>query len=139
MKALDEAGAQGEQADADPDLAKARTFLDYAYFRIAEDARRAEYLERAVALATAAARRGAEPLAWLIAGRALMQLRRCQEAEQMFTRYIEAAGEDVKGLLWRAEARLHLGAYAGVRQDCARALQCGQVPEAVAEAVKLWT
>lgn len=139
VKALDDAMVHGEQTDADLDLEKARTFFDYAYLRLAEDVRRADYLERAVTCATAAVQSGADPSGWVVAGRALMELHRYQEAEEMFTRYLDAVGENVKGLLWRAEARFYLGQYRKVREDCARALRFGEVSETVAQAAKLWT
>jgi len=120
------------------DLELARTYFDYAYYHVVDEARRTDFLERALDRARRAAESGADPGAWLAGGRALLALGRFEEAEALFDRYIEAAPQDARGFLWRAEARFRQGHYRGVHEDCARAKRIGGIPDAVAEAVEMW-
>jgi hypothetical protein len=73
-----------------------------------------------------------------MAGRALLALCRYDEADEMFTCYLHRVQDDVKGLLWRAEARFRAGKYRGVQEDCRRAHTAGRAPEVMREAVEIW-
>ena len=138
LKALEEDLATGRQDRALVELEMARTYFDYAYYRLTDETRRADYLERAALHAARAAEEGSDPAASLMQGRALLDLRRYDEAEKVFSSHLGRVRDDVKGLIWRAEARFRLGSYPGVCEDCRRALQMGGVPEVMADAIGMW-
>ena len=138
LKALEEDLAMGRQDRSMVELEMARTYHDYAYYRLVDETRREDCLERALVLANRAAEEGVDPEAWLMSGRALLALARYEEAEAMFTRYLDRVHDDVKGLVWRAEARFHMGHYRGVREDGRRARAVGRVPEVMREALEMW-
>ena len=138
MKALENDLAKGLRDRGLVALELARTSLDYGYYRLTDETRRIEFLERAARHADEAVQRSRDPEAFLIAGRAMLELARHGDAERMFSRFLDRVGDDAKGLLWRAEARFRQGRYAGVRDDCRRARAAGGVPEVLADVVGMW-
>ena len=120
------------------ELELAEACFDYAYYRVAMGDGRREYLERALDHAEKAIERDGDPAAELVAGRALLELGLCGEAEKRFSEYVERFPNSPKGLLWRAEARFRLGRYAGVREDCAAAVKNGPAPRRLQDAARFW-
>jgi len=139
LKALDQDLAMGRQDRGVVELEMARTYHDYAYYRLVDETRRLDCLESSLQHARRAIEIGLDPEAWLMAGRALLALRRCEEAEELFTEYLDRVRDDAKGLLWRAEARFRLGRYTSLREDCRRVSQTARVPKVMAEAIEMWT
>jgi tetratricopeptide (TPR) repeat protein len=130
--------ASGRRRGPGTELEIARTFLDYAYYRVALGPRRLEYLEQAARHGGRAREHGSDPEAHLVEGRALLLLGRAEAAEECFSRYVRTALHRGKALVWRAEARFRLGRYEEAATDCQHALAEGTVPAAVREAVETW-
>lgn len=116
----------------------AQACFDYSYYHVATDQRRHQVLERALTFARQAGEAGGDPQTWILAGRSLLELQRFPEAESCFRRYLDIHGEDVKGLLWHAEALFRQGRYQGVRATCTKARHLGQVPRPLEAAVWMW-
>jgi hypothetical protein len=130
--------ATGRRRGPGTELEIARTFLDYAYYRVAIGPRRQEFLEQAARHGSRAREHGSDPEAHLVEGRALLLLGRAEAAEACFSRYVRTALHRGKALVWRAEARFRLGRYEAAAVDCQQALAEGTVPDAVREAVETW-
>ena len=137
LRALEEGGTF--LAEPGGLLEAARAYYDYAYYRLADETRAMQFLEKALRYAEEAASRGCDPAAHLMRGRICLTLKRLDEAEGAFSRYIALVPDDVKGRLWRAEARFFLGRYAGVREDCEAAHRMGGIPAKMREVVEMWT
>ncbi len=120
------------------DLDLARAYFDYVYFGLVSETHQRDYLEHAVRHARRAWQEGGHAAALLLAGRGLIQLGAFAEADDLFSQYLAQAGQDLKGYLWRAEARFLRGDFAGLRADCRQALRMGPVPERVAPALQMW-
>jgi len=138
LKALEDDLAMARRERGVVELEMARTYFDYAYYRLADETRRTDFLERSSLHAQRALEEGGDASAALAAGKALLELGRCAEAEEAFSRYLELTSDDVKGLLWRAESRFRLGRYPGVREDCARVRDLGGAPKVMAGALEMW-
>jgi tetratricopeptide (TPR) repeat protein len=138
VKRLQEEMANGTRTGPAATLETARAFFDYAYYHVAEDVFRPQYLQETVAHARKARELGAGAPALLLEGRALLCLERYEEAENRFTQFLQERPHDSKALLWRAEARFRLARYPGVREDCESTLREGGVPPAMAQVAELW-
>lgn len=120
------------------ELELARSYFDYAYYRIVEDIRRDAQLKEARRYAILASERSIDPEAWIVAGRACLELYLYREAASHFDQYLRMAGENVKGLLWRAEAAYRLGDYPTVSRLCRRVRELGGAPAAVQGVLDMW-
>jgi tetratricopeptide (TPR) repeat protein len=127
------------RTDDDPvtHLHLAQACFDCSYYHVATDQRRRGLLERAFTAAERACDGGGAQ-ALLLAGRILLELDRHTEADDRFQRYLAQHGEDVKGLLWHAEALFRLGRYREVRLACQRVRALGNVPARMEPAMWMW-
>lgn len=139
LQALEESIESGRTSDPDVFLEAARTYLDFSYFQLAQDARREEFLAKAKDMAEKAMRQGGfDPETWILVGRIELLQGNTAEAKRCFDSYLEAFPESPKGLLWRAEAWFALGEYDQVRNDCLQVLEFGGAPSLFRETVMFW-
>ncbi len=139
LQTLEEAIEAGRQGGSDAFLEKAKAYLDFSYYQLAQDARRDEYLAKArEALGTAMEGGVFDPEAWIILGRIELLQRNGKAALDCFNAYLALAPESVKGLLWRAEAWFMLGEFDSVRDDCLGVLEFGGPPDSFRETVMFW-
>lgn len=138
LRSLEEDIASRRRTDPAVELEIARSYLDYAYYGLAEGVRRTTYLQRGLKHALVALGQNAGVEGLLVVGRCYLELGHFDEAEESFTEYLEEYGDDLKGLLWRAEARFYQGKYLGVRDDCRAAAGVGQAPERMRPVVEMW-
>ena len=117
----------------------ARTYMDFSYYQLAQDARRAKYLARAgELLEKALADEDCAADAWILLGRVRLLEYDCAKALRCFSTYIRDNPERQGGYLWRAEAWLLMGEYGRVREDCADAVRLGPIPGNIDGSVRFW-
>ena len=119
-------------------FALAQACFDHSYYHVATDRRRTAQLEKALTHARHALDANGDVNAWILSGRTLLELHRYGEAEICFQRYLTIRPDDVKGLLWHAEALFRLGRFKAVRATCAKARRVGTVPARMEAAVWMW-
>lgn len=131
--------ASGRDDGVTPILETVATYIDFIYYRIAVDARRADFLERASALLDMALKKDDCPdSAWLLLGRVKLMAKDGLAAMDCFNAYLRLHPNDPGGLIWRAEAWYTLGNYGQVRVDCRAATAGGAVPAGISASVAFW-
>lgn len=131
--------ASGREGGPGMLVAAARTYIDFSYFQLAQDSRRAEYLARAGELLEQAEPSPDAPSdVWILLGRVRLLQFDAVRAREAFDRYLERYPENQAGYLWRAEAWYQLGDYLRVREDCRNARRLGDVPANIRGCVDFW-
>ncbi len=131
--------ASGRDESVTPLIEAAGTYIDFVYYRIAQDARRFECLNRAGELLRLALKKeGCPDSALLTLGRVGLLAYDGAGAMDCFNDYLARHPGDPAGLVWRAEAWHVLGEYAKVRADCAEAKRHGRIPPGILPSVLFW-
>lgn len=138
LHALEQDVTLGLRNDPEVEYDLAQSYFDYAYYGLAEGARREHMLTLALEhiRLSREGRDGAASL--LLEGRILLALERYRESEETFSEYIHAHRHDGRGFLWRAEARFRRGDYPGVRRDCAAAVERRVAPPVLHPTLEMW-
>ncbi len=116
----------------------AQTYFDFVFFGIVEGTRRDEYLYAALGYALDALSFEKDNTMLALVGRILLQMEQYESAIKIFNLYIQEYPDDTGGWLWRAESYLHNNNYVITRENALKALELGQVPKAMEEAVEFW-
>ncbi len=139
LQSLEESIATGRLDGPDVCLETAKTYLDFSYYQLAQDARREEFLSKAmVMLDKTMADKVFDPEAWILAGRIALLRSDGEKALNYFNQYLKLLPNSVKGLLWRAETWFMLGNFEQVRLDCLSILEYGGPPDSFSDTVMFW-
>ncbi len=139
LQRQEEAIASGRDAGVRPLLEAAGTYIDFVYYRIAQDARRFDYLRRAAELLEAALEKEDCPDSVLLTlGRAHLLSYDGDAALARFNDYLALYPGNAVGLIWRAEAWHLLGDFSRVQDDCRAARRQGDIPAGIRSSVLFW-
>ncbi len=139
LQELEEDLSSGRESGPEALVLTARTYLDFSYYELAQDARRYEYLTRAGDLLERALKDADCPDdAWILLGRVRLLQFNGAGALGCFNSFLRRNPDDQAGLLWRAEAWYLLGDFARVREDCARACRLGPIPPNIRNSAEFW-
>lgn len=139
LQRLEEDIASGRFSGTDILRDAARTYLDFSYYQLAQEARRADYLERAGELLEQALEDPeCDDDAWILLGRVRLLRADAREAMKCFDAYVGRNPEEQLGYLWRAEAWFELREFGLLRTDCRRAMDLGPLPGNISGAVLFW-
>lgn len=120
-------------------LNTAQTYYDYAFYEIVEGYRKEACLQAAFEKAQTAISLSHTAQTITMCGRIVLALGRCDEALGLFNELITLRPSDATGYLWRAQVHLQRGDYEKLREDCLLALELGNIPVKMREAVRYWS
>lgn len=115
----------------------ARTYFDYAYYNLSDEARIASNIEKAMTHACAAVQNGFDE-GLIVSGRCCMLLRRYQEAESYFNEYLSKHPDNPRAALYRAEIHFLRRDFDKLGKECSAILSNSNVPYRLKSSVEMW-